>query len=427
MEGRHWEELHQAFNRDGTMIDRLHLPSYRQEEAKRYYFQYNAITMVNRAFLGDECLIYPELENSSFSRFVKDPRFLSFQVESAIPCGIDGMTYNIFQHGGDGCQEELGYGQALKPLWPYLTAVKALKLRPSSQKGLVFPIDEDSVYHRHQAGFWNLEPEEFDLIGYFSSMGFSYHLDKGKEFHHQIVILSGDNVWNFQEEELRHLFEDNFVLVDGGAALALGKRGLLSLIHATRASLYGKEKRENCFEMLLKGAVNGIHHYRASSQRRMGDFVSIDYEEGISPITALYDPFMRRTGNGVVLEKSFMVFPYAIHGCEETDFFVTLRRTLFEKAFLAKDVDLADSEEDGVYCYLDENEERNALVLVNATVNDFSRVHFRLNRGELKSIREVSRKGNLVKRPFAQKGREIVLPEPFSYLSSKTFLLEFRK
>ena len=110
MEARDWKKLHEDLSSDGIMIDRIHLPAYREMGSKSYYFDFNRISMVNRSFIGDDCLIYPELENSSFSLFVKDRKFVLFQLESALPLGLSGMTYNIFAHVGNGVQEEFGYG-----------------------------------------------------------------------------------------------------------------------------------------------------------------------------------------------------------------------------------------------------------------------------------------------------------------------------
>lgn len=426
MEARNWVQLHEDLCYDGHKIDRLHLPAYREMGAKSYYFDFNRITMVNRAFLGDDCDIYPELENSSYSDFVKDPKFLSFQLEGALPVGIQGMTYNIFQCAGNGCQEELGYGSIIQGLDSYLNAVHDLDLKPSKMRGIVFPIDEKTVYHRKKQGFLNLIPDDFDAIGYLSSLGYSYVCSKEKKFENQVVALINQNVYNFSDEELRDLFAHNFIYLDGGAVLALQDRGLLSLIHGKEATFRGQAHRYDCFEMLEQGTLHGMHHYRASSQRRAGDYVKIEYEDGIQIPTGLYDPWMKRTGNGIAIGTNFFVYPYVLKGTESTDYFVELRRKMMEQHFLSHvSTPLAYAHHDAVYPYLyAQNEHTYALFLVNANYNDFPSLTISLKEISPKKVAILDHDGSWREAHYELEGETLHLHEKLGYLSTLTLLLE---
>jgi hypothetical protein len=427
MEGRDWHKLHLDLSTEGTLIDRIHLPSYREAGAKQYYFDFNRISMVVRSFIGDDCLIYPELENSSYSDFVKDPKFVSFQVEGALPLGLEGMTYNIFQCAGNGAQEELGYGKAIKAITPYLNRVKALNLLPSQMQGLMFPIDERTVYSRRaENGFLSLIPDDFDCLGFLSSLGYSYHLSKNKAFKGERVVLCGQNVMNFSDDELASLFKDNYVFLDGGAVLALKERGLNERLGIASAENRGKCHIHDCFEMLEQGkALNGIHHYRSSSQRRCGDYVKIEYSGDFDILTGLYDPFMKRTGNGFAIGENFCVYPYILIDPSQTDFFVTLRRHLLEKALLGKTNNpLAYSHNDAVYCYLYKQEGRFVLLLVNANYNDFEEVKLTIENVPFKVIKNIDKNGNISDATYSKEGNEITIHKPLPYLSSISFLLE---
>ena len=426
MEARDWKKLHEDLSSDGIMIDRIHLPAYREMGSKSYYFDFNRISMVNRSFIGDDCLIYPELENSSFSLFVKDRKFVLFQLESALPLGLSGMTYNIFAHVGNGVQEEFGYGQVIKEVSPYLNGVKKFQLLPSEMRGLLFPLDEKTVYNSHEEGFLNLVPKDFDAVGYFSSMGFSYRISKEKRFHDEVLILSGQNAWNFSKDELVLLFQDNFVFLDGVAASILQERGLLNLIHAKKVSFHGECHDYDTFEMYEgKETIDGMHHYKATSQRRNGNYYSIEYEKDVDIISGLYDPRMNRTGEGVALRKNFMVYPYSIEGMDNTAFFMPMRRFILEKYLLPKiQKPFAKTEEDGVYAYLYEQEDRFVLFMTNANYCGYANLSFELYNFAPKSIKALLKTGDMVNVSYKKEGKRYVLHLPLEYLSTATLLLE---
>lgn len=426
MEARDWKTLHEDLSSDGVMIDRIHMPAYRELGAKSYYFDFNRVSMVNRSFIGDDCLIFPELENSSFSLFVKDRKFLGFQLESALPLGLCGMTYNIFAHVGNGIQEEFGYGKVIQSLSPYLNEVKKLHLLPSQMKGLLFPLDEKTVYNSHEEGFLNLVPKDFDAVGYFSSMGFSYCVSKKKRFQNEVVILSEQNAWNFKDEELLSLFEDNFVFVDGVAASILQDRGLLGLIHAKKVSFRGQGHGYDTLEMYEgEEPIDGMHHCKATSQRRNGDYYSIEYEKGVDVVSGLYGPRMNKTGEGVAIGSHFMVYPYSLEGTDNTTFFMPMRRFLFEKHLLPKiKKPFAKTKEDGVYAFLYEQGDRFVLFVTNANYCGYENLSFELYNFIPRSIKALLKTGEMTNVAFEKIGNRYVLPLPLEYLSTATILLE---
>ena len=65
---------------------------------------------VCRGFLPKDTHVLPELENASFTTYAKDSETLRFQLESAIPLEMEGMTYDIFDFVGNGTNETFGYG-----------------------------------------------------------------------------------------------------------------------------------------------------------------------------------------------------------------------------------------------------------------------------------------------------------------------------
>ncbi len=426
MEARDWKKLHESLSPDGMKIDRIHLPAYRENGSKPYYFDFNRISMVARGFIGDDCLIYPELENSSFSLFVKDPKFVAFQLESALPLGISGMTYNIFAHCGNGVQEEFGYGEVIQELTPYLNRVKEEGLLPSQMRGIVFPFDEKTVYHSHEEGFMNLIPKEFDILGYFSSMGFSYRISEEKSFKDEVVVISEQNIYNFSDSELTNLFEHNFVLLDGVAADILYKRGLGQLIHLKSSAYRGSLHEYDSFEMYEgKEAIDGMHHYKATSQRRAGDYYSFTYDDRVKIVSGLYDARMNRTGNGVAIDDHFFIYPYSVTGTEDTAFFMPMRRYIFENYLLSNVKGaFAKSMCDGVYAYLYERDDSYLLLLVNANYCGYDGIGFELINVEPRRISLIDKNGLVKAVAYDKTDKKITIHEPFAYLSTVAIILE---
>ncbi|MDD5885429.1 MAG: hypothetical protein PUC66_05260 [Erysipelotrichaceae bacterium] len=404
MEGRQWLRLQSALSPDGILINRIHLNAYQEHGSKIYAFEFNRISMVNRAFLGDDVLIFPELENSPYGRFVKDPAFTAFEVESALPLGLEGMTYNIADPVGSGTQEDLGYGEAIYALHPYLNAVKALRLLPSELRGITIPIDEDIVYHEEADNFLSLIPNAFDIVGYLSSLGFSYRLSQKKEFHHEIVVLFGQMATTFTDEELIALFQDNEVIVYGEAVLTLQERGLLSLIHAEVATRHPDKTATYCFEMAENGLmIRGMKQYKASVQRRTGDYVSIQYDHEVTPLSGVYNYAFERTGNGFVKGDHFLVVPYIPDHETSTSFLAPLRQSLYEIALPWQDISVLRTGIPGIYAYFYEQKDRDVLFFTNANYQAAKSFSF-MSSVAFSSLEEIKHDGSRSPAPFVKEG-----------------------
>ena len=422
MEARHWQELHQALSPDGVMIDRIHLPAYTDCGPKSYLSNFTMISMANRAMLGDKAIIYPEFENGIFNHYDKDTKFAKFELEAALALGIDGCTYSISEFTGNGPSLELGYFQAISSLNPYLDAVKKLHLLPSQMRGIVIPIDEDTVYHRHVGGFLSLTPDDYSIANYFASLGFSYRYSLEKEFHHEIIALKGQNAWNFTDEQLRDLFRDNFVYVDGEAAKILEMRGLSSLIHAKSVTKIGAYHADDTLEMVPE--LHGVPHYKVSAQEAAGEFYQIEYEPDAKILSRLYNAVMKETGNGVAVGEHFYVNPYRFNASVHLDQYDELRRVLLREEVLKHMVSpLVYSDEIGIYSYLYEQEDQDCLFFTNATYNTIDKLSFYAKNLEFSSIDVVEHDGSIHSVSFVRDGDKVTVDSPLTYLSTTTLIL----
>jgi hypothetical protein len=428
MEARDWEGIHRGLSGDDTKINRIHLPAYPEINAKEYYYAFNCVSMAVRRYLPDKVKIYPELENGDFSAYTKDPVFLRFQLESAIPLGISGMTYDIFDFSGNGPIEEFHYGEEVLSLKPYLQAVMDLALEPHMLRGVVVPIDERACYHRTIETNWqDLFPDEFQTAGWLSAMGVSYCYRTEKVFCGEIIALFNSSADNFTDSELEALFADNFVFIDGGAALKLKKRGLGKLAGITEARLMKAETGVYSYEQAEEGiVVNGIRGYRASTQFSE-NYVNIGYSEEVKILSRIYNPQREVVGNGFVLGKDIAVFPF-IYKNRYLELFNDLRRyflrTALEQAGGKTKRPFVITDYPGISPYLYKKEGGFILILVNATLQSFSEIRFDLRNVSFSSLELIDKKGGEKKRkPFTGGGGTISVVSDFDFMSTATLLL----
>ena len=427
MEARDWYAVHKGLAQGGEMINRLHLPCYMEISAKEYYLFFNMYPYVCRAYLPKETIVLPELENSAFSTFSKDTRFLRFQVESAIPLCIDGMTYDIYDFCGNGINEGFGYGETLSGIMPYLNGVINLELEYDKAEGIIIPADPNEVYNRKAitGNFMSYSPDEYYFGSYLASLGLNTKVSTEKYFKGQIVALCNSAVYNFTKEQLENLFANNYVILDGSAAIRLMRLGLEKLICAKSYKEHFSEQDVQAYEQAADGVeVNGKKGIRAAV-RRAGHYVEIEYDESVVAKSYVYDYYGKVMGYGDAEGENFFVIPYIIDEILYEQY--NDLRTSMVRNFVYKKTEnpIISTEYSGVYAYLYASNAKKAVILVNTTVGDFTTIKFKAIGLEVQGISLVDKNtGEIRKADFAVNGDEIVVFEPFEYLSTQTLILE---
>lgn len=427
MEARDWYAVHKGLAQGGEMINRLHLPCYMEISAKEYYLFFNMYPYVCRAYLPKETIVLPELENSAFSTFSKDARFLRFQVESAIPLCIDGMTYDIYDFCGNGINEGFGYGEALSGIMPYLNGVINLGLEYDKAEGIIIPADPNEVYNRKAitGNFMSYSPDEYYFGSYLAALGLNTKVSTEKYFKGKIVALCNSAVYNFTKEQLEDLFANNYVILDGSAAIRLMRLGLGKLICAKSYKEHFSEQDVQAYEQAADGVeVNGKKGIRAAV-RRAGHYVEIEYDESVVAKSYVYDYLGNVMGYGDAEGENFLVIPYIIDEILYEQY--NDLRTSMVRNFVYKKTGnpIISTEYSGMYAYLYATNAKKAVILVNTTVGNFTTIKFKAVGLEVKGISLVDKNtGELRKADFAVNGDEIVVFEPFEYLSTQTLILE---
>ena len=426
MEGRDWEGIHRGLAQGGPMINRLHLPMYMENVSmKVYYYNFNLVSFICRKFLPEKTHVLPELENASFMTYAKDSETLRFQLESALPLQIEGMTYDIFDYAGNGAIEAFGYGKVVKEITPYLTAVMDSGYAYKSLQGVVIPTEERSAYNRPiRNSIYDLYPDEYYFGAILQTHGISAKCSKEKVWKDEIVVLSAGSVFNFTDAQLEALFANNKVIMEGMAAMHLIDRGLGNLIGAEKYRVYISDMDVQSYEQ-IEGArlVHGIPGYRASAFSRTGDYVAIKYCEIPDVQSRVYDYNHNELGYGNVIAKGHLIVPYIINNFYP-DQLHPLRKKILCDYIENQEKLCVRTNYTSVYAYYSTGN-KNVLILVNSTLNNFLNTKFKLIGETVNKVYEIDRDGIIREKEFTYDEEGFVtINEEFRYISTKTFLVE---
>ena len=426
VENRNWDNLLTDLSSDGNKIDRIHLPCYVEISPKQYIYDFNQNSMVVRSFIGDDALIYPELENGCFSFFAKSARFLKFQVESAIPLGLSGMTYDIFDFCGNGAQNEFGYGPVLNELTPYLSKVKEFDLKPSNLRGIVFPIDQETVKNRiTNKDFFSLIPDDFQCISYMTSFGYSFELSKEKSFKNKTIMLAMQNINNFTNDELIELFKDNFIILDGYAAAKLIDRKLGYLIKAISYKHAKNDDGSTSYEVSLE-ELGGISDYKLTSEKDNSDPYTFVFDEGVTIKSKLMKYDGSIFGNGVAQGDNFFILPFEIKG-KPSEQFSLLRTYQFEKLDEQLKGEFIKSSVQGICSYLYQKDDDKILILTNSNTDIFDNISFKFFGFNISDIQIVDRNGEIRNVKHKISNNSVIIEEKFDYMSTVCLILKSKK
>jgi len=425
-EYRDWRTINKNFTAE-CGIHRLHLPSYKERQAKEYYYDFNATAMAIRSMLPDEAKIYPEMENCSYSTYNKDGRFMRFQCESASPLLLSGMTYNLFGFNGNGVNDNYGYGQEIKYYTPYMQGVLDLNVKFSSLSGVVVPIFEDIVKRKQGiSNFWNMMPRCAYGASYLSALGINYQFSSDKDIKDKCVFLFNDVIDAYTDDELIGLFENNFIMIEGDALLRLYRRNLSFLLNIKNLEVTYPSQGKISMEKATYGViVNGKTGYRASTSEHAGAWaLLIDYEGDVNVYSTLNYRTDEPIKNGMVYTDKFAVVPFDMSSAVYPEIFNDLRASFFKKMAFTHTENSVISDYSAIAPFVYRENKRMTLILVNTTVQTLDKVKFKYKGKHFNSIKEVDRNGKLKEVSFAKSGEEITINESFEYFTHKTFVFE---
>lgn len=320
-EGRDWHALLRALAAGLPPVDRIHLPGYQEQAPGAYMLGFNRVAMLNRAFLPGDTEVYPELENFPYSLFSKSRRFTRFQLLSAMPLNLSGITIDLYDLNGNGIVWEDGYQDMLRKVKPFLNRLTAMGVFAGERLGVRVLCSPDSAYTLHTergASMEELYPHETFFAQLLPAMGIPAAYCLGPDLSGQVVAASGQVLRNWDAETLGRLFENNFVILDGDALWTLLDMGLGHLAGVESARWLRQDSGACAYEQAGKDRVYaGRPGARASAMIFCSDVLDVRYlpQARVEEYTAFYDSFRRRAACGqTVVEGRVMIYPFGHFG-----------------------------------------------------------------------------------------------------------------
>lgn len=425
IEGRDWQKIYAVLGKNGGhKINRLHL-SYGEASGKDFMHDVNTVDMPIRAMCDDDVLILPEIERGSSNLYGGGRRWLKFTLEGAIPLVLSGMTYSIYDFVGNGARDSFGFGEIVHELQPYMQKILDQGIKFSEMQGVIIPIDQRASYKKeYVSDLGDLYPKEYVVGAYLSGLGITYKYSTEKKFKDKTVFLPGSSIDYFTDGELKDVFADNFVVLDGTGVLKLKDRRFLNYIGAKNAVLRtadsGYHTYEECRDDNLY--IEGVRKLRASGRYGAGNFVEVDYIGDVDVKTDVFNERMQRLAVSYVEGKNFAVLPFCLDKKVYAQF-CDLRRYFLTQTLINNTCGLIVMDKTGISPYIYDKKDKKILVLVNANVDNYDEIGFTYT-GEISNISKIGKDGEIVRLEFTRQGNHYTVKDGFEYLSSTVLIID---
>lgn len=387
-EGRDWHGILKGFAGENPPVNRIHLPCYSEAAPKDYLANFNMVSMANRALIPKETEVLPELENYPYSLFAKSRNFTRFQILSAMPLDLAGITIDLFDLNGSGIVLSDGYQNMLRQVKPFLNTLTRQQVMKKPKQGVYVMLCETSSYTAHTTAGLKMEelyPQEVYFAGLLNAMGISYRYCLNPEIENEVCAVSGQYFRNLTDDQIRHFFLKNRVIVSGDAVEVLCQRGLGSEIGVSSCLWMKQNGGEYAYEQVCTDVpFGGIPNARASAVISSTDALNISYSIQPELLTVFCDSYRRKTAPGhAIVDNRVLVYPFG-HFSAPADIppmqLNTVRRDMMQFAVSRFDSTIpmvADAAYLQPYCTQDGNAQY--LYLVNGGT-DAQQIKIKLNR-----------------------------------------------
>ena len=433
-EGRSWHKLLAAFAGGNKPVNRVHLPGYTEGAAWNYLQNFNMVSMACRALLPKETLVYPELENYPYSRFTKSNRFTRFQLLSALPLNLAGITIDLFDLNGNGIVWEEGYQDTLRKTKPYLNGLTVRRVFDAPPKGVCVMINEKASYFLHTKKGESMEelyPHEVFFAGLLPAMGVPYRYCTDPAVSGEVVAISGQYLRGMTAEQIKALFDHNFVILNGDAIDTLFGLGLGVLAGMKNIRWHKQNGGDYAFEQVTNGREYcGIAVARASAVISASDAVEIEYEKDaqVQEYTAFYDSFRRQAfAAETVVNNQVMIYPFGhfAQPLEVPQMLLNSVRQAILQEILQYRVQ-APMVEKSPYLepFCTEKDGKTCLYLVNGSSDDAEKVRLFIGSFAPKRVVVTPSNGKECAYPCEIKDGRLLLPVPVPSLESVLLTFE---
>lgn len=314
-EGRDWEGMLKGLASGTPFVNRPNLPAYAETTSHGYLWNFSTRSRMAVGMLPAATEIYPELESVPNTRFSKSGAFTRFQIETSLALGASGIMLNIFDMMGNGVMLSEGYQGFLAGCKPFVSAVRQLGLDTGKLEGVKVLIDSSSsatLVTDKGESLRELFPREGFWAGLLSAFGIPVAYTVEKSHTGSIIAVSGQYFKNLNADEIKSLFANNFIIMEGEAAFTLLDMGLGHLAGIKSAVWMEQDAGVQAYEQVCNGkAYCGLEEARLSLQYSAGKFLNIEYGGEAYILTAAKDPYGETVGNGMALyDKRVLILPF---------------------------------------------------------------------------------------------------------------------
>jgi hypothetical protein len=319
VEGRDWPGILQGLACGNTPVNRTHLPCYIEMAPSAYMMRFNRVSMLTRAFVPKETEIYPELENYPYSRFTKSRAFTKFQLTSAAPLNLSGMTIDLYDLDGNGIMWGEGYQETLAQAKDFMIALTdsgVFRRKPIGVQVLTSPLSSGILHTAEGHAMEELYPGDAFFAALLPAFGIPFAYCCDKDVAGQVVAASGQSLRNLSVEQIERIFLHNYVLLDGDAAYTLFEMGLGRLAGIESARWAEQNGGEYAYEQVCDGkAYCGKYNGRASAMFVCSDALFVQYSGCHKVLSEFHDSF-RNTAAPCTVEfgGNVLIWPYGRFG-----------------------------------------------------------------------------------------------------------------
>lgn len=294
-EGRDWPGILWGLACGNPPANRTHLPCYTEVTPSRYMQRFNMVSMLTRAFVPPETQILPELENFPFSRFSKSRAFTKFQMQSAAPLNMCGITIDLFDLEGNGIIWEEGYQHTLAAAKDFMLALTDSGVFRRKPCGVQVMASPWSSYTKHTAAGQAMEelyPDDMFFAALLPAFGIPFAYCCDPTVSGQVVAVSGQYLRNLDPDQVEGLFRRNFVLLNGDGADTLFGMGLGHLAGIAGARWASQDEGEYAYEQVCDGKTYcGKQNARATAMFVCSHVLFVEYSGNTRVLSEFHDSY----------------------------------------------------------------------------------------------------------------------------------------
>lgn len=430
-EGRDWDGMLRGLAGDMPMVSRPNLPAYVEASAQGYLWNFCTMSRMVGAMLPESTEIYPELESVPNTRFSKSRSFTRFQVETSLALGADGIMLNIFDMMGNGVMLSEEYQGVLDGCKPFMSAVAKLGLKAGKQKGVkvLFSSGSSAVIRTDKGeSMRELYPKEGFFAGLLTAFGIPVAYTEEKAHQGSIIAISGQYFRNLNEKEIKNLFDNNFIILEGEAAYTLLDMGLGNLAGMAGAGWIGQDTGIQAYEQVCDGRTYcGLEEARLSLQYSAGQFLNIKYGRAPSLITVAKDPYGETVGNGMAIyDHRVLLLPFGHFGNNVQKHLNKVRQEIFQGVLKGMGRELCPVFVEGdpyVLACLYELGKQTALILSNFSSDKMEQVKIHAPSVDIEKVSAITRlRPKLCRVDAVREGDSVILKDGLDRMETRVIL-----